>query len=747
MLPIATYRLQLRNGVDFAQAGDALGAIAALGVSHLYLSPIFAATEGSTHGYDVTDPGQIDPALGGRAGFARLAEQARAAGLGIVLDIVPNHTAFTLENPWLRDVLRHGQDSRFARHFDIDWAAGPLILPWLPRTFDALRAEGAVRVKAEAADGPVLVVGDLEVPICGSAEGGLDAVLARQPWQLTQWEAGSDRITHRRFFNITELIGMRVDDAAVFDDMHRLVLDLVASGAVQGLRVDHVDGLRAPGNYLRRLRAAVGPDVPIWVEKIRVGDEALPDWPVEGTTGYEHARDIARVLTDTEGAAALGDLWAEATGRARGFERALLVAKRDILRHDLAAEVHRLIARAGDALAEDIHHDPGPETLRQAVMALLEGMPVYRSYFGDEGPGADDGAVMEHVRAHLAEHLRPASTALRLVEVIEAAQTPAEAAFRDLFQQTSGAVLAKSSEDTALYRYLAFPAACEVGAEPEGGALSAEAFAERAAAMAPGAMVLTSTHDTKRSEDARMRLVATSHLSDAVTVLWDDLCRRPEVRGAREAGLRVEDLWALMHALLAAWEPKDAAPDLGARVAGYMQKALREAKEITTPAHPDPAAEAVVLDLAERLATAWQEDLPEAAAAVIARGALLSLAQVAIKLLARGVPDIYQGCEAASFRLTDPDNRAAVDPRVLADAQRAEGFAGQKYRLTQNLLALRSARIDDLRGPGETRVEWIFEGLVVRRITARGEISVTLCAGREPVLAVTAPAWVISRGA
>ena len=735
MLPIATYRLQLRNGVDFDRVTTDLDAIARLGVSHLYLSPVFTATSGSTHGYDVTCPDEIDPALGGVEGLRALSSAARARGLGIILDIVPNHTAFSLENPWLVDVLRHGQASRYARHFDIDWSAGRLVLPWLPRPVQALLADGALHVAQDAELGPVLVAGDLRLPLQGDTSGPQEDVLARQSWQLADWQAGTDSITHRRFFNITELISMRVDRAEVFDDMHRLVLDLVASGDVQGLRIDHIDGLRAPGAYLARLRERVGPDVPIWVEKILVGDEPLPDWPVEGTTGYEHGRDIARVLTPPDGVAAVTALWSDAVERSPDYAVTLTSAKRDILRHDLAAEVLRLVDLARTALQDDPEYDPGPETLRQSVIGMLEGMPVYRTYFGEPHQSAAFATqAVEAMRAHVLATLRPPSTALRLIEVVAQAQTAEEAAFRDLFQQTSGAVLAKSAEDTALYRFLPYPAACEVGASPDAASLSSEEFAKASAAMEPGAMVLTSTHDTKRSEDARMRLVACAALPDAVQVLWRETCAMPRVQAALEAGVRRDEVWALMHSLLAAWQPASLAPELPDRVAAYLQKAMREAKEISVPGYPDDRAEAPALDLARDLAVAWQADLPEAAAALIDRGEVLALVQLALKTLSRGVPDIYRGCEGPSFCLTDPDNRAAVDPGALMVLEQQQDFAGRKYRLTRALLALRQSRIADLRAAGETRVDRVGRGFVVRRHTANGVICVEVRAGREPVL-------------
>ncbi len=263
--PTATYRLQMRGPMTFARAAALVPQIAALGVSHLYLSPIFTASGSSMHGYDVTDPSQIDPSLGGREGFSALARAAQALGMGIVLDIVPNHTAFTLDNPWLRDVLRNGETSRYARHFDIDWARGRLVLPFLPEPFETMLARGAFHATPEG--GGALTDGVLAVPLMPGSlpppEDCADIEVLRelheaQNWRLTHWEYERDGVTHRRFFNVTGLIGMRVEDPQVFEDMHALLFELIEAGEVQGIRIDHIDGLADPAAYLRQLRARVG---------------------------------------------------------------------------------------------------------------------------------------------------------------------------------------------------------------------------------------------------------------------------------------------------------------------------------------------------------------------------------------------------------------------------------------------------------------------------------------------------------
>ncbi|SEN17944.1 maltooligosyl trehalose synthase [Loktanella fryxellensis] len=686
MIPLtATYRLQLREGVTFATAQDFLPHLTANGISHLYLSPIFRAQAGSTHGYDVIDPNAIEADLGGEAGFATLAQAARDAGIGIILDIVPNHTAFSLENPWLRDVLRHGTDSAFAPHFDIDWSER-LLLPFLTDTFDALVAQGGVHVE-RAADGPVLCIGDLAVPInpATATIEDLSALHDAQVWRLTPWQRERDSITHRRFFNVTGLIGMRVEEQAVFDDMHRKTLDLIASGQVQGLRLDHIDGLADPDGYLTRLKAAVG-DTPIWVEKILTGDEALPDWGIAGTTGYEAARQIARLLTDGDGHAKLLAAWQAQTGRSGSFHDALIDAKHEVIRQDLAAELQQMIGLADDAAAA-AGDEQGQEALREAVLALLSAFPSYRTYMCGKDVRAADLSLMTRVADTAAQRLRSDHVVRLLTACMADPQTPAAHRLQVRFQQVTGALLAKSHEDTAGFRWNAYIAANEVGADPDDVTIADAAMNGWLADRLPTALTLTSSHDTKRSEDARMRLVACSHLPDDLTAL---VAGTADLPGAK--AVSVNTRWYLVQSALAIWGDEPATLD--DRLRDHMTKALREAKRVTNWTHPDEDAEAVVLDFVAPVTAHWHATDPAALHRLMDLGAQLSLIQTAVKLTMTGVPDIYRGCLSAHFALTDPDNRRPVDPAVLQTAVDAGGLTGDKARLSRDLLALRHADPD-----------------------------------------------------
>ncbi|MCZ0961210.1 malto-oligosyltrehalose synthase [Paracoccus benzoatiresistens] len=673
-IPTATYRIQLRDGVDFARVTSLLPYLKTLGVSHLYLSPIFMAQTGSTHGYDITDPTRIDPALGNREGFEALARAAKAQGLGIILDIVPNHTAFTLENPWLLDVLKHGRDSRYARHFDIDWDAGPLVLPFLPEPFEKILAEDTFR----ASDG-TWSFGDVSLPLAdGSPETeDLRSLHEAQHWRLVHFDQERDGITHRRFFNVTSLIGMRVEDPQVCEDTHSLILELVRSSLVQGLRVDHIDGLADPETYLQWLHAAL-PDTPVWVEKILVGDETLPpEWETVGTTGYEAARLIARMLTDPAGIEALDGLWRQATGIETDFRAELRQAKLDVLDNELAAERRQLADMAAAATKGSPVAEPGPESLREAITALLVAMPRYRSYVTDTArPG--DRELLRAVADQAAEGLRSRVVVDLLADLMMDPRTDEARALVCRFQQVSGALLAKAQEDTAGFRWTRYLPANEVGAEPDEPTVTAEEAEAFLARRRPSDMTLVSTHDTKRSGDSRMRLVATSHLPQAFMALYEGACALPSAE-AVEPRWR----WYIVQSALAIWNGD--VDHTSERLNRHIEKAMREAKLTSFWSNPDNAAEAAAHAFAGDLLDQWHRAPDPALQSLLDRGEALAFAQLSLQMLMPGFPDIYRGDEGGLLALTDPDNRLPVDWDTLS----ARPDPDAKLNWTRQLLSLR----------------------------------------------------------
>ncbi|KAA8605452.1 hydrolase [Salipiger aestuarii] len=720
----ATYRLQLRQGVDFDRAAELLPHIDALGASHLYLSPIFTAAEGSTHGYDVADASQIDPELGGRAGFERLARAAQARGIGIVLDLVPNHTVLSVENPWLFDALRHGGDSRYAPFFDVDWDAG-LILPILPEPFDDMAAAGAFTVNASDErlewDGGWLPLAP------GTAGLEFAEMMRAQHWRLRFWERERRKLTHRRFFNVTTLIGMRIEDRPVFDAMMALPVDLVRAGLVQGLRIDHIDGLARPGEYLARLREAVGPDVPVWVEKILTGDEDMPrGWATEGTTGYEASDRIARLLTDADGRARLDTAWREATGVRDSYEDICLQTRALILDTDLRAELAEMGNRAQAALAERGAHPRDAQELRAAIRALLIAFPQYRSYVTPDGARDEDEALLRTTFDTAATVVDDAATLTALRGLFDGTAGPQTYAFVRRFQQVTGAVVAKAQEDTAFFRYTRNLAECEVGSEPDAPALTPEAFqlwCQQRQARYPLAMTLGSSHDSKRAEDARARLIALTHDPLALRELWQQAAPLATA-GAPPADVR----WYVLQTAVAMWQPQR--DDLEQRLAAHLEKALREARQLSTWLDPDIAAESAAAEFGAGLVAHWRRAEPEALSRLVQRGAALALSAHALRLVMPGVPDIYQGTEYGSFALTDPDNRAPFVPGEPDDQ-----FGHDKLALTRRLLGLRR-RASDLFLRGSFEIRQDRDGLIVTRRLKDQSLSlhVTANGGGAPVL-------------
>lgn len=651
--PASTYRLQLRPEFTFGHARAVVPYLASLGASHLHLSPVLEAVPGSSHGYDVTDHTRVRGELGGEDGLRALAAEARTHGLALVLDIVPNHMALPaplrLNRP-LWEVAREGPGSPYARWFDIDWEAGggQLLLPVLAEPLDpgAVEVADAPGARGERA---VLRIGDLEFPL-REGTAGLEpaALLAAQWYRPACWREARTGLNYRRFFTISELIGVRVEDPEVFAVTHAKVLELVRDGVVEGLRIDHVDGLADPAGYLRRLREAVGADCWVVVEKILARAERLaPDWPVAGTTGYEALYRVDGVLTDPAGAARLDARFREATGQPP-WEKTAAAAAREVLTGDLAAELATLERLAGPELAS-------------AVGELLIAYPVYRPY-----PGDPDLAPEAVERAAARAGAGPVAGVRELLL--------RDPAFAARFAQTSAALRAKSLEDRAFYRYAPLLSATEVGGDPGAPAVTVAEFhaycAERAGLWPRSGTVLT-THDTKRSADVRARISALSQDPDSV----------PAPTGADP-----QLAWV-------AWQTAFGLGDAGSpavrrdRLAQALLKAVREAALHTTWTEQDPAYEATVPGYLPAAAPEPSGPLAAAARANLLGATLLHLAMP-------GVPEVYQGAETEYRALVDPDNRRpAVFPReTLArlDAGAApHGVAEEKLALTAALLRLR----------------------------------------------------------
>ena len=703
-LPTACYRLQFRQGMDFDRAAQIVPYLARLGVSHLYASPLFAAQPGSTHGYDVTDPTQIDPALGGRAGLERLSAALKAEGMGLVLDIVPNHMAFSVATPWLRDVLRKGRNSPYAGHFDFYPSEDRIRLPWLPAPFATVLSEGGIHISDDP-DGPVLASGDLRVPLAqtrslDAARSGdpnaMRALHAEQPWQLVHWRTESDVLSHRRFFNIAGLIGMRMDREQVFEDVHQLLFELVAEGTVNGIRIDHIDGLADPESYLRNLRARVG-DTPVWVEKILSGSEKLPArWLTEGTTGYVAARAFTRLLTNRKGVEQIDEAYRAATLRTDPVEDVIWQARMQVMTQDLAAELWTLQSLLAEIAAQDpVAQEFGPESLRMALLAFIAGFPRYRTYTTQDHISRKDAALIADTATRAAKRLSYDGPLRFLAQTLSHTVTQADqstALLRERMQQVTAAAVAKSQEDTAFYREVRLLSENEVGSEPGDGAIDVAAFhrlMEQRSQDMPAGLTLTSSHDTKRSEDARMRIAAITTAPEAFNA-WFEKCR-----ALAPDGFDPNILWYIAQSFLAL-DPSDI--DFADRLSQHAIKAMREAKTDTFWTNPNAPLEDRVTRFVRTLAAAFPRHDPVVQPILIASDRM-SLIQTALKLTVPGIPDIYQGCEITNHALTDPDNRRAVDfsrlAQGLADPDTLPNTLDRKkLGLTQTLLKLRKAYPD-----------------------------------------------------
>ena len=620
----ATYRLQLTSELDFGAARTLIPYLRDLGISHLYLSPSFQARPGSTHGYDVVDPGRFSDSLGGDAGFRALAADAAGAGMGIVLDVVPNHMGAGEANRfWADPGLRE-------RFFDIDHGG-----PHPPR--------------------------------------------------------------HRRFFDIDELAGIRVEDPEVFEAVSGFALSLVGEGLIDGLRVDHPDGLADPAEYLARLRD--GGARRVWVEKILDPDERLPDWPVSGTVGYEFLDDVAALFIDPAGESPLTALWERVSGDARSFAEVAFEAKLEQALGTFAPEVERLARLLpeppwpGPDGRDSVRGDrSGSQSTVETIARALASLPVYRTYVE---PGR--GVLTDADRAALAAAEMPDELRARLL--LEA-PGPAELVTR--FQQTSPAIMAKGVEDTAFYRYLRLLALNDVGGDPSRFGIDVARFhsgcTERSERF-PEALITTMTHDAKRSADVRARIGALASLPEELAAGFERFCEMTEPLRSNGAPDDVER-YLIFQTLLGAF------PLAVGRLAEYVEKALREAKRNTNWVEPDTDWEAAVRAFCHGVyedARFRTESAPllERVAAIGERSAL---GQLALKLTAPGIPDIYQGDEIAYRALVDPDNRRPVDWRYRQSLLRRlmgggpPGWETRKLFVTTRLLLLRARRPEPFAG-------------------------------------------------
>lgn len=820
----ATYRLQFRPDFDLDDAAQLVKDLHRLGVSHIYASPLTQAAPGSTHGYDVVNYEQVNLDLGGTEAFQRLGETLKQAGMGLILDMVPNHMAIHPSNPWWWSVLENGPSSRYASYFDVEWDppearhSDAVLLPVLGDHYGRVLEAGEIKLAFEEDNFLVryydnvypvdphtlegilsaaaeLVRDDHLMFLAGAfgrlptsqatdrASAGrryrdklvlrgllgrlvrdhsrvgpaiqeildhinqdpdaLDVLLRRQNYRLALWKISASELGYRRFFDINSMIGLRMEDESVFQDTHAQILAWLEEGALDGLRIDHPDGLRDPEEYFKRLRDAA-PQAWIVVEKILEAEEQLPDaWPVDGTTGYDFMNRLNGVFVDPRAEEPLTRLYKKLTGRQVDYPTLVrekkLMAAQYVLGSDLA-RLTELFLHICERHRR--YRDYSREDLRAALSETAASLPVYRTYICADSSrraaaGGEELAVSEVDAAYIDEAVEAAKANRldldpRLFDflcdiLMLRVKGPLEAELVERFQQFTGPVMAKGVEDTTFYLYNRFISLNEVGGNPSKFGWRVEEFhdaCEVTQARWPNAMLSTSTHDTKRSEDVRARLNVISEMPGAwgeAVQRWfaltepyrspagpdlDPLTHEPVNPGGRWPDRNTEYLF--YQNLVGAW-PLDEE-----RALEYMKKAVREAKESTSWTAPNQAYEQA-LETFVRGALAdrrFMADVETFVGQVLAAGRINSLAQALVKLTAPGIPDIYQGSELWNLALVDPDNRRPVDyelrGRLLDELEREnirpeavwarveEGLP--KLWLTRQALHLR-ARLPDLFGP------------------------------------------------
>jgi len=765
--PRATVRLQLHAGYTLRDACRQVDYYARLGASHLYLSPITQARPGSAHGYDVCDHGRVSDDLGGEAALLELADAAHARGLGLIADIVPNHMAAHVDNPWWRAVLEEGRASAYAGHFDIDWdapdpaLAGKVLLPVLGEPYGEALEAGAIRLRRVDGRYAVETAGQLlplaarsldqdaaaddvlrrHDPARADGRRALHAVLERQHYRLAWWRTAADQINWRRFFEISELAGVRVEDPAVFRDVHALVLRLYAQSVLDGVRVDHVDGLASPQQYLDRLRralAAAGAARPagcgqpyIVVEKILAPGETLdPRWEADGTTGYDFLDQVGALLHDPAALPVLEACWRALGGDARPASLQLEDARRRMLERHFVAERLALARALAAAAGQDTRtRDWTAPAIGRVLEAVLTAFPVYRSYAENGGRSPADLACCRQAWRRAAQllALRPGMADARLLgaldEWLDGRGAPDEAAARARaaalrrFQQLTPPLAAKALEDTLFYRYGPLLSRNEVGAAPGRFALEPGEFAalcRERGRRHPRAMLATATHDHKRGEDARARLAVLSERP----AQWAAQARAWVGALAHGPAPAATDVYMLLQTLVGAWpagwtaaHPRERPGETAAwlkRIAQWQVKALREAKLRTSWTDPDAGYEKAAADLVQSLLGANLPVLEEVAgyaAELEPAGFINGLAQTLLRNTLPGVPDLYQGAELWDFSMVDPDNRRPVD-----------------YGLRARLLDAALARPHPDTSPAAWTSGAVKQALIQRLLTARRRV-------------------------
>jgi len=823
-IPLATYRLQFHASFTFDDAAAIVDYLHSLGISHVYASSYLKAVPGSTHGYDVADPTELNPELGTIDTYRRWVDALRARDMGHIMDLVPNHMGIARSaNPWWQDVLENGPSSRYAPVFDIDWRPlkpelnNKVLIPILGNLYGAVLErqeivlhyhEGAFCVRyfdtelpispgsydmilgtdanalvealgedsLEASEYLSILTAIRHLPRPEKTERGLqaererekevikrrlaaltrasdtvrrhverlvvlfngtagdpqsfdrlDALLSQQAYRLAHWRVAAEEINYRRFFDINDLAAIRMEDPTVFDRVHGFVFELLRERLVDGFRIDHVDGLFNPGDYLARLQArarAMRPDAradgrPLFVvvEKILGREESLPCWPVHGTTGYDFLVQLNGVFIDRRNERSMNDIYDRFTRLRTPFRELAYRSKQLVLRLSMPSELN-VLANQLNRFSERSRHyrDFTLASLTQAMREIIACFPVYRTYVTDSDREVDerDRRYIEHAVAEAKRRNYGRAPAvfdfvrdllLKQADFIPARERDEHMKFLGKFQQVTSPVTAKGIEDTALYNYNRLVSLNEVGSEPDHFGTTPESLhawlADRAARW-PHALSATSTHDTKRSEDVRARINVLSEIPGAwkqAASRWARLNRRARVIVDGHSYPSRNEEYLLYQTLLGSWplEPMDADAEqrYRERIVAYMQKVMREAKVVTSWLNPserhEQAMEQFITAILDPENRPFREDFLDFERRIAHYGLFNSLAQLTVKIGAPGLPDFYQGTELWDFSLVDPDNRRPVDyerrRRLLQELEETAADEERRRTLIERLMA------------------------------------------------------------
>lgn len=703
---VASYRLQLSRHFSFNDVCKHLKYFQRLGVSHLYLSPVFESLPGSLHGYDVVDPNQISSERGGEEAFYHLCQEMEKYGLGLILDIVPNHLSTHNINPYWRDVLLQGEQSQYAQFFDIDWDADKnkkLVLPVLADPLSEILEKNELTIE-QIQGQPTFIYHHHRFPIHDGSKIGIENspeqiknILEQQNYRLMFWREGLQKVNYRRFFDINDLAAVKASDPPVFLHLHRKLQEILTNlPTVQGLRVDHVDGIADPKIYLQQLKALcdqTGRSIKIWVEKILSEKEILPrDWPCEGTTGYEFSQALDTISVDPVGFKVLKQQFQDSESEIckEKFTRQCTSAKEQVLRELFPSEVQRLSQRLHEFT------DWSVQDSEDIFIALTSTMPVYRTYYtSHEGWSQQDLKILQATFQATAKARPDLETRLEILRSHLLAADPPWDSWIVSWQQLSGPAMAKGYEDTLLYRYYPLTSLCEVGSHKiNDPADSTETMLHLFEVRSPWAMNSTSTHDSKRSEDLRWRLHALSeipHLYMKAYTVWRDLEKSSE--------LDEDILWFIWQSWLGLTGDSLSSPEeRSERLQNYIVKALRESKSFSHWLSPNEDCESMARNVCIRLCLGnFHNDFKGLLEELDVRGSKISLKCTTLKFLLPGFPDIYQGCEDWNFRLVDPDNRSPINFEELEEKLKKYQnlpieqvpMADRKLILTQRLIQTR----------------------------------------------------------